>query len=171
MAATRFYQEAFRAQPGLAADLSWPLQQPERGLAECLECLRHAGLDIPMHPTKAQAQAEFERICSKLHGVGIDELAVTNLDGLDQLETIKVCVAYKLGSKTLEVPPSDLRLLVKCKPVYVEFPGWMKSTADAKTFEQLPPKARNYLKKIAALTGGKLSIVSVGAARAQTIRL
>ena len=59
----------------LVADVSWPLQQLERGLAECLECLRHAGLEIPMHPTKAQAQAAYDRICSKLEGVGIDELA------------------------------------------------------------------------------------------------
>jgi adenylosuccinate synthase len=50
-------------------------------------------------------------------------------------------------------------------------PGWMKSTHDARTFEALPQKARNYLKKIASLTGPKLSLVSVGAAREQTIRL
>ena len=59
----------------LVADVSWPLQQLERGLAECLDCLRHAGLEIPMHPTEAQAQAAYDRICSKLEGVGIDELA------------------------------------------------------------------------------------------------
>ena len=59
----------------LVADVSWPLQRPDRGLAECLECLRHAGLEIPMHPTKAQAQAAYDQICSKLDGVGIDELA------------------------------------------------------------------------------------------------
>ena len=47
----------------------------------------------------------------------------------------------------------------------------MKSTAEAKTFAELPPKARSYLKKIAELTGAKISIVSVGAARSQTIRL
>lgn len=102
---------------------------------------------------------------------GIDSLAVTNLDGLDGVEKIKVCVAYKLGGKTLDVPPSDLRQLEKCKPVYVEFPGWMTSTAEAKSFGQLPLKARAYLKKIADLTGAKISIVSVGAARSQTIRL
>jgi PAS domain S-box-containing protein len=59
----------------LLVDVHWALQQPDRGLAECLECLRHAGLEIPRHPTKAQAQAEYDRICSKLDGVGIDELA------------------------------------------------------------------------------------------------
>ena len=102
---------------------------------------------------------------------GIDELAVTNLDGLDHVENIKVCVAYKLGSKTLTVPPSDMRELKRCVPVVVELPGWKASTAQARTFGELPSKARNYLKKIASLTGPKLSIVSVGADREQTIRL
>ena len=102
---------------------------------------------------------------------GIDELAVTNLDGLDHVEKIKVCVAYKLGKKTLTVPPSDLRELKRCVPVVIELPGWKVSTAQARTFGELPPKARNYLKKIASLTGPKLSIVSVGADREQTIRL
>ena len=102
---------------------------------------------------------------------GIDELAITNLDGLDHVEKIKICVAYKLGGKTLTVPPSDLRQLEKCVPVLVELPGWKKSTGDARTFNELPPKARKYLNKIASLTGPKLSLVSVGADREQTIRL
>ena len=101
---------------------------------------------------------------------GIDELAVTNLDGLDHVENIKICVAYKLGTKTLSVPPSNLRELKRCVPVLIELPGWKASTAQARTFRELPSKARNYLKKIASLTGPKLSIVSVGADREQTIR-
>ena len=102
---------------------------------------------------------------------GIDELAVTNLDGLDHVENIKVCVAYKLGNKTLTVPPSDMRQLKRCVPIVIELPGWKASTAQARTYRELPSKARNYLKKIAGLTGPKLSIVSVGADREQTIRL
>jgi adenylosuccinate synthase len=102
---------------------------------------------------------------------GIDELAVTNLDGLDHVKKIKVCIAYKLGTKTLTVPPSDMRDLKRCVPVVVELPGWNASTAQARTFRELPAKARNYLKKIASLTGPRLSIVSVGADREQTIRL
>jgi adenylosuccinate synthase len=102
---------------------------------------------------------------------GIDELAITNLDGLDHVERIKICVAYKLSGKTLTVPPSDLRQLEKCVPVLVELPGWKKSTGDARAFNELPLKARKYLNKIASLTGPKLSLVSVGADREQTIRL
>jgi adenylosuccinate synthase len=102
---------------------------------------------------------------------GIDEIAVTNLDGLDQVEKIKICVEYKLGRKTLSVPPADLRQLEKCVPVMIEMPGWKKATQTIRGFDDLPSNARKYLKKIASLTGAKLSLVSVGADREQTIRL
>jgi adenylosuccinate synthase len=102
---------------------------------------------------------------------GIDELAITNLDGLDGVETIKLCIAYRLDGKVLDFPPTDSEHLSRCEPVYIEMPGWLKSTEKAKKFSELPPKARAYVKKIAELTGAKLSIVSIGPARAQTIQL
>lgn len=102
---------------------------------------------------------------------GIDALAVTNLDGLDQLDTIRVCVAYKLGRQTLHVPPSDLDQLTRCQPVYTDLPGWKKETSGIRTFQKLPPRARTYLKTIAQLTGARLSLVSVGASREQTIEV
>lgn len=100
---------------------------------------------------------------------GIDDLAVTNLDGLDSLEEIPVCTAYKLGRQTLRVPPSDLRDLVRCKPVYTIFPGWKRSTSAVRSFKNLPPQARTYLKQICALTGARLALASVGASREQTM--
>ena len=102
---------------------------------------------------------------------GIDQIAITNLDGLDGLESIKLCVAYRLDGKVLDFPPTDSADLARCEPVYIEMPGWLKSTEKARRFADLPPKARAYVRKIAELTGAKLSIVSIGPARAQTIRL
>ena len=102
---------------------------------------------------------------------GIDQLAITNLDGLDALESIRLCVAYRLDGKTIDFPPTDSADLARCEPVYIEMPGWRKSTEGARTFADLPPKARAYVKKISTLVGAKLSIVSIGPARAQTIRL
>src|ERR1700726_1844316 len=55
---------------------------------------------------------------------GIDELAVTNLDGLDTLETIKVCIGYKIGSARYDYVPNDVETLADCQPIYAEFPGW-----------------------------------------------
>jgi adenylosuccinate synthase len=100
---------------------------------------------------------------------GIDELAVTNLDGLDSLPRLKVCVAYKLDGKKIEVPPTCVRQLAKCVPVYVEAEGWQKPTSEARSYEDLPPNARDYLRLICDLTGAKLKLVGVGQSRAQTI--
>ena len=100
---------------------------------------------------------------------GIDDLAVTNLDGLDTVETIKVCVAYRHGKKRYDYMPNDAEVLAACEPVYAEFEGWCTPTHKVKTWKQLPPKAQAYLKAIAELTGAKLFIASVGPARDQTI--
>ena len=102
---------------------------------------------------------------------GIDDLAVTKLDVLDALPKIKVCVAYKAGGKQYETVPNDVDLLQRCTPVYQEVDGWQTSTKRAQKFEQLPKRARLYLQKLAQLSGAKLSIVSVGARREETIFL
>ncbi len=102
---------------------------------------------------------------------GIDDLAITNVDGLDTLETIKVCVAYRCGGKTLNYVPNDIELFAQCEPVYVEFPGWKTPTHEIREWKKLPVRARNYLKAISDLTGAKLRIASVGPAREQTMFL
>jgi adenylosuccinate synthase len=100
---------------------------------------------------------------------GIDEIAVTNLDGLDKVETIKVCIGYRIGKKRYDCLPADVQVLARCEPVYAEFAGWQTPTSAAKTWKQLPSKARAYLKALQDLVGAKISIVSVGPAREQTI--
>jgi adenylosuccinate synthase len=100
---------------------------------------------------------------------GIDDLAVTNLDGLDTLETIKVCIGYRDGKKKYDYVPNDIEVLARCEPVYAEFPGWRTPTHEARSWKALPAKARSYLKAIAELSGAKLFIASVGPGRDQTI--
>ncbi len=102
---------------------------------------------------------------------GIDLLAVTNLDGLDTVERIKICTAYRLDGATLAVPPSDHEAFARCEPVYEEMPGWGCSVAEARRYEDLPAAAHRYLDRLCALTGAKLSVVSVGPQRDQTIEL
>ena len=102
---------------------------------------------------------------------GIDELAVTNVDGLDTLEVIRVCVGYRVGTRRFDYMPNDIELLAKCEPVYLHFPGWQKPTNRIRRWKEMPSRARTYLETIAELTGAKLSIVSVGPSRAQTIFL
>lgn len=100
---------------------------------------------------------------------GIDELAVTNLDGLDTVDVIKVAVEYQVDGKTYHYLPNDIELLARCEPIYREFPGWKSPTHQAKSWDELPEKARSYLLEIAKLTGARLSIISVGPSRDQTI--
>jgi len=100
---------------------------------------------------------------------GIDTLAVTNLDGLDSLKRIKICVGYRLDGKELRVPPSDNHGLARCTPIYTEMPGWQIRTDKVLKFSDLPVAAQRYLKKICELTGAKLEIVSVGPGRSQTM--
>ncbi len=102
---------------------------------------------------------------------GIDELAITNLDGLDEVDAISICVGYRLNGKRLDVPPCDSTQWNNCEPIYERVPGWNKSTRSARKWSDLPKQAREYLKRISGLTGAKLTIISVGPTRAETIML
>ncbi|MFT4692179.1 MAG: adenylosuccinate synthase [Limisphaerales bacterium] len=99
---------------------------------------------------------------------GIDELAVTNLDGLDSCAKIKVCVGYKAGRKRYDHMPTDLDTLQNCKPIFEEFDGWQSCTEEIRSWKKLPIAARKYLTAISDLTGAKLKIISVGPKRDQT---
>ncbi|MCI0706551.1 MAG: adenylosuccinate synthase [Ignavibacteriae bacterium] len=100
---------------------------------------------------------------------GIEKLAITKLDVLDEFDEIHVCVAYKLNGKKLERFPSDLQSLETVEPVYRTFPGWKTKTSDIRRYKDLPTKARKYIEAIASLSGAAIWMVSVGARRDQTI--
>jgi adenylosuccinate synthase len=102
---------------------------------------------------------------------GIDELAVTNVDGLDSLDVIRVCIGYRVGATKYDYVPNDIEAFSQCKPIYAEFPGWKTPTHTIREWKKLPTNCKSYLKAIAELTSAKLTIVSVGPARAQTIFL
>jgi len=94
---------------------------------------------------------------------------VTNVDGLDTLDRIRVCVAYRYGKQQFDYVPNDIDLLARCEPVYIDFEGWRVSTSGARKAKDLPTRTRAYLQALAEFTGAKLSIVSVGPSREQTI--
>jgi adenylosuccinate synthase len=102
---------------------------------------------------------------------GIDDLAITNLDGLDHVDPVRVCVGYRLNGKRLDVPPCDAAQLENCEPIYEDLPGWHDPTHRAKKLSQLPAAARKYVKRISELTGARVSMISVGPARGQTLFL
>jgi adenylosuccinate synthase len=100
---------------------------------------------------------------------GLDCLAITKLDVLDELDEIKVCVAYDLDGKRCLNFPSSARQFARCRPIYESLPGWKQSTADCRSLEDLPPQALDYLKFLAELMEVPIAIVSLGASRDQTI--
>ncbi|HOC54780.1 MAG TPA: adenylosuccinate synthase [Verrucomicrobiota bacterium] len=102
---------------------------------------------------------------------GIDELAVTNIDGLDSLETIRVCIGYRDGARCYDYVPNDVEVLARCTPIYADFPGWRTPTDKARRWKDLPRKTRSYLKVLADLSGAQLAIASVGPGREQTIMI
>ena len=104
---------------------------------------------------------------------GVDDLAITNLDGLDGLKKILICTGYRIDGKgpVLDTPPTDAGELARCRPVYTSMPGWMTPTDTIRKYKDLPLKARQYAEKLAKLSGARLSIVSTGPGREQTIHL
>ena len=102
---------------------------------------------------------------------GIDELAITNVDGLDSLKEIQLCTGYRMDRTKVDYVPSDLEDLARCRPIYKKYPGWQKDTSEVREWRKLPLNARRYLKAIAEFSGAKLKIVSVGPARDQTMFL
>jgi adenylosuccinate synthase len=147
-----------------------PFPTEDQGISDMLHDM---GREFGATTGRARRCGWFDAVVTRFATVvnGIDDLAVTNVDGLDTLDRIKVCTSYQLHGKTLDYPPSDLEELADCLPVYTEFEGWKSDTSGAKTWADLPPKCRAYLEAIAKYTGARLAIVSVGPGREQTILL
>src|SRR5216117_266924 len=147
-----------------------PLPTEDRHLTQMLHSL---GREFGSTTGRARRCGWFDTVATRYATMinGIDELAITNLDGMDGVDSIHDCVAYRLNGKRLDVPPSDAAQLENCEPIYREFPGWKKPTNAAKKFSGLPAAARSYVRAIAELTGAPLRIVSVGPTRNETIIL
>lgn len=141
--------------------------------AEIADMLHAMGREFGATTGRARRCGWFDAVATR-HATmvnGIDELAVTNIDGLDSVEVIRVCVGYRVGTTRYDHMPNDFETLARCTPVYAEFPGWRTPTHKARSWKDLPLRTRAYLKAIAELTGASLSIASIGPAREQTIQL
>ncbi|WP_462319796.1 adenylosuccinate synthase [Halochromatium sp.] len=101
----------------------------------------------------------------------VSGLCVTKLDVLDGMERLRICVAYELDGRELEAPPITADELARCRPRFIELPGWQGSTVGAESLEALPTEAQAYLKTLAELGGVPIDIVSTGPDRAQTLTL
>ncbi|MDY0747087.1 adenylosuccinate synthase [Paucibacter sp. R3-3] len=102
---------------------------------------------------------------------GITGLCITKLDVLDGLPEIKMCVGYKLNGQTIDILPLDGDEIAACEPIYETFAGWTETTFGATSMESLPANARAYLKRIEAVIGVPIDMVSTGPDREHTIVL
>ena len=100
---------------------------------------------------------------------GIDAMALTKLDVLDELDEIKVCVAYRYRGKELPSFPAAIEVLEEVEPVYQTFPGWQTSTVGSLAVDDLPSAARDYLRFLQEQVGAPVGIVSTGPRREETI--
>ena len=101
----------------------------------------------------------------------ITGVCVTKMDVLDELETIKICVAYELDGVQMEVPPINTPEFSRCTPIYEEHPGWMSKTFGITEYNDLPEKAKNYLKRVEELLETPIDIISTGPDRDHTMIL
>jgi adenylosuccinate synthase len=102
---------------------------------------------------------------------GVQSLVLTKLDVLDSLETIKVSVGYRLGSKVVDSFGGDPEVFLEGTPVYEDFEGWRSVTSSARTYEDLPVAARRYIEGLAELTGCRIECVSIGPSRDALIEM
>jgi adenylosuccinate synthase len=100
---------------------------------------------------------------------GIDGIALTKLDVLDELNEIKICVEYELDGKKIDYLPAAVEDQLKIKPVYKIFPGWKTSTNGVKDMNALPENAKKYIYAVEEFIGAKVSSVSTSPERDDTI--
>ncbi len=102
---------------------------------------------------------------------GLDALALTKLDVLTGIDPIRICVGYEIEGKRVDRPPATQRAWALAKPIYEDVAGWQDDLGHARTLDELPAAARRYIDRLSAAVEAPVALVSVGAAREETIRL
>ncbi|RNC28932.1 MAG: Adenylosuccinate synthetase [Candidatus Dichloromethanomonas elyunquensis] len=100
---------------------------------------------------------------------GISDVALTKLDVLTGMETLKICIGYRYQGQLITEFPQSLKVLAECEGVYEEFPGWQKDLTGVDSYEALPVEARRYVERIEELTQVPVTLLAVGPGRTQTI--
>ena len=102
---------------------------------------------------------------------GIREMVITKLDVLNDFDTIKICVGYRKDGKAFYHVPSNLEILKHSEPIYEEMKGWKTEIQGVRNFKDLPTNAKRYLKRIQKLIGAKITMISVGSERDETVEV
>ena len=113
----------------------------------------------------------FDAVLAK-HAIrlnGVDSLAITKIDVLDELETIKICIGYKVGKEEIYSPSILWEDMYSAIPIYEEIEGWKMSTSNITSVEDLPPQAKHFLDRLRHYCGVPITMISLGPEREQTI--
>lgn len=100
---------------------------------------------------------------------GLAALALTRMDVLDNVPSIKICTGYELDGKYIETVPASESMLEKCVPIYEELEGWQAPTTEVRNFDDLPPQAKVFIRRVEALLGCPVDLISVGPSREQAV--
>ena len=102
---------------------------------------------------------------------GLDSIALTKLDVLDEMKKIKVCTGYKYNGRVYKMVPADTDILMHANPIYEEHNGWMQDISSVTRYVDLPNRAKSYLARLSELLGVRIGMVSVGTKRRQAFRI
>ena len=135
------------------------------------ELIREKGREFGATTGRPRRCGWFDNVMVKFSCLvnGVSNMAVMKLDVLDELKTIKICTAYKYKGKVFNEFPYDLEVLTRARPIYEELPGWQKNINSLRYYAELPMNARRYLDRIQELLRIKISYISVGSNREETI--
>jgi adenylosuccinate synthase len=139
---------------------------------EFSHCIRSKGHEFGATTGRPRRCGWFDAVMVRqaVRVSGITELAIMKLDVLDGIEKIRVCTGYRFGGTLHRLPPQDYQAFTGATPVYKTLQGWKEPTTGCRTYAALPLEARRYLAFLSKELGVRISIVSVGSAREQTIR-
>ena len=137
------------------------------------EQLRQAGREFGSTTGRPRRCGWFDALVARyaVRVNGLSGIAITKLDVLSGLETVKVCTAYTYQGVVLDEIPASLEIMEQCSPIYEELPGWTEDITGAKSLEDLPANARAYVTRVEELSGAPIVMVSVGPRRDETIML
>lgn len=133
--------------------------------------LREIGAEYGATTGRARRVGWFDAAVARysVNTNGVDSIVLTKLDVLDGFESIKICTGYMSKGEEWDHPMANISHLKHCEPIYEELPGWMTPLRDCRSFDDLPPACQTYVRRLEALCGAPIDVISVGPDRTHTI--
>ena len=135
------------------------------------EALRARGQEFGASTGRPRRTGWFDAVVARYSVMlnGLDALALTKLDVLDELDEIRVAVGYRIDGEVTDQIPYDAGQMERAEPVYETLPGWKTTTRGIRRLADLPPRARDYLRYLAEVSGAPFAFISTGPERSETI--